>query len=94
VEAALYAHPGVVEAAVVGVPDDTWGEALLAVVVPAPDSGLAAGSGAEELVAHCRPLIGGYKIPRRFRFVDALPKSAMGKILKAELRRRYREEGA
>ena len=94
VEAALYAHPGVVEAAVVGVPDDTWGEALLAVVVPAPDSGLAAGSGAERLVAHCRRLIGGYKIPRRFRFVDALPKSAMGKILKAELRRRYRDEDA
>ena len=90
VEAALYAHPGVVEAAVIGVPDDTWGEALLAVVVPAPDSELGGETGADALVAHCRGLIGGYKVPRRFRFVDALPKSAMGKTLKAELRRRYR----
>ena len=87
VEAALYAHPGVVEAAVIGVPDETWGEALLAVVVPAPDSALGAGSGAEILMAHCRERIGGYKVPRRYRFVDALPKSAMGKILKADLRR-------
>ena len=93
VEAALYAHPDVVEAAVVGVPDETWGEALLAVVVPAPGSALAAGGGEAEaaLVAHCRTRIGGYKVPRRYRFVDALPKSAMGKVLKADLRRRYRE---
>ena len=92
VEAALYTHPGVIEAAVVGVPDETWGEALLAVIVPAPGSGLAAGDERAEadLVAHCRERIGGYKVPRRFRFTDALPRSAMGKTLKAELRRRYR----
>ena len=94
VEAVLYAHPDVVEAAVVGVPDETWGEALLAIVVPAPGAALA--SGGEEaqaaLVAHCRTRIGGYKTPRRYRFVDALPKSAMGKILKEDLRRRYRGE--
>ena len=94
VEAALYAHPEVVEAAVVGTPDETWGEALLAVVVPAPGSPLAAGGGADALVAHCRARIGGYKVPRRFRFVDALPKSAMGKVLKGELRRRYRDDPA
>ena len=91
VEAALYAHPDVVEAAVIGVPDQTWGEALLAVVVLAPGSALGAGNGVDLLVAHCRERIGGYKVPRRYRFVDALPKSAMGKILKADLRRRYRE---
>ena len=94
VEAVLYAHPDVVEAAVVGVPDETWGEALLAIVVPAPGAALA--SGGEEaqaaLVAHCRTRIGGYKTPRRYRFVDALPKSAMGKILKEDLRLRYRGE--
>lgn len=92
VEAALYAHPDVIEAAVVGVPDETWGEALLAVVVPAPGSAFAAGGEAAEaaLVAHCRGRIGGYKVPRRFRFVETLPKSAMGKTLKAELRRAYR----
>ena len=91
VEAALYAHPDVVEAAVIGVPDETWGEALLAVVVPAPGSALGTGNGAELLIAHCRERIGGYKIPRQYRFVDALPKSAMGKVLKAELRRQYRD---
>ena len=91
VEAALYTHPDVVEAAVIGVPDGTWGEALLAVVVPAPSSDLASGNGEGALIAHCRRLIGGYKVPRRFRFVDALPKSAMGKTLKADLRERYRD---
>ena len=90
VEAALYAHPDVVEAAVIGVPDELWGEVLLAVIVPAAGSALVAADGEEALVAHCRERIGGYKVPRRYRFVDALPKSAMGKILKGELRRRYR----
>ncbi len=83
VEAALYQHPGVNEAAVVGVPDDVYGEALLAVIVPAPGARLDR----EEIVAHCRTRIGGYKIPRRMVFVDEMPKSAMGKILKTEIRR-------
>lgn len=85
VEAALYRHPGVHEAAVVGVPDATWGEAVFAVIVPAPGHRLRE----EEIVEHCRRHIGGYKIPRRMAFVDALPKSAMGKILKTELRKTY-----
>ena len=91
VEAALYRHPDVMEAAVIGVPEETWGEAILAVIVPEPGSDLADG-GEDALIEHCRRFIGGYKVPRRFRFVDALPKSAMGKPLKAELRRRYRNE--
>lgn len=90
VEAALYRHPDVVETAVIGVPEETWGEAILAVIVSAPGSDLAAGGGEDALIEHCRQFIGGYKVPRRFRFVDALPKSAMGKTLKAELRRLYR----
>ena len=89
VEAALYKHPDVIEAAVIGVPEETWGEAVLAVIVPAPGSDLVAGGGEDALIQHCRRFIGGYKAPRRFRFVDALPESAMGKTLKAELRRRY-----
>jgi acyl-CoA synthetase (AMP-forming)/AMP-acid ligase II len=83
VEAAIYQHPGVHEVAVIGLPDEKYGEALCAVIVPAPGHTLTQ----EEIVAHCRGRIGGYKIPRRVRFVDALPKSAMGKILKQELRR-------
>ena len=85
VEAVLYQHPGVHEAAVVGVPDDKYGEALLGVIVPAPGTTLTE----DAIVAHCRGKIGGYKIPRRLVFVDQLPKSAMGKILKTELRRIY-----
>src|SRR3990172_4474989 len=85
VEAALYRHPGVHEAAVVGVPDEKWGEAVFAAIVPAPGHALTEA----ELIAHCRQHIGGYKIPRRMAIVEALPKSAMGKILKNELRRTY-----
>jgi long-chain acyl-CoA synthetase len=85
VEAVIYQHPKVHECAVVGVPDDRYGEALLAAVVPAPGKTLTA----EELIEHCRGKIGGYKIPRRMVILEQLPKSAMGKILKTELRRAY-----
>ena len=85
VEAALYKHPSIHEAAVVGVPDEKWGEAVFAVIVPAPGQTLTS----DEVIAHCRKHIGGYKIPRRMVFVDELPKSAMGKVLKTELRRKY-----
>jgi long-chain acyl-CoA synthetase len=90
VEAALYKHPGVVEAAVIGVPDEKWGEAVFAVIVPAAGQALTK----EEIIQHCRGHIGGYKIPRRMAFVDQLPKSAMGKILKSELRKMYGQHGA
>lgn len=83
VESALYEHPKVQECAVVGVPDETYGEALLAAIVPVPGETLTP----DELIEHCRPRIGGYKIPRRFVLLDALPKSAMNKVLKHELRR-------
>ncbi len=85
VEAVLYQNPKVHECAVIGVPDETYGEALLAAVVPAPGQTLSD----EELIAHCRDSIGGYKIPRRYVFLEELPKSAMDKILKTELRRQY-----
>ena len=85
VEAALHQHPDVHEAAIIGVPDQRLGEAVFAVIVPRP----GATPSEDEIVAHCRGRIGGYKIPRRMAFVDAMPKSAMGKILKGELRRIY-----
>jgi long-chain acyl-CoA synthetase len=86
VEAVLYQNPKVHECAVIGVPDETYGEALLAAVVPAPGQKLTD----KELIAHCRGKIGGYKIPRRYVFLEELPKSAMDKILKVKLRRSYR----
>ncbi len=85
VEAAIYQHPGVQEVAVIGVPDERYGEALVAVIVPVPGQNLST----DEIIGHCRERIGGFKIPRRMEFVRALPKSAMGKILKQDLRRSY-----
>lgn len=85
VEAVLYQHAGVAEVAVIGIPDERYGEALLAAIVPARGETLTD----EELIAHCRGKIGSYKIPRRFVFLDELPKSAMGKILKTDLRCTY-----
>ena len=90
VEAALYQHPDVSECAVVGVPDERFGEALFAVIVPRQGATLTE----DEIVKHCRGRIGGYKIPRRMAFVDELPKSAMGKILKTELRKLYGADAA
>jgi long-chain acyl-CoA synthetase len=81
VEEALYTHPAVLEAAVFGVPDDRWGEAVHAVVVPRSEVS------AEELVAHCHARIAGYKVPKRIDLTQApLPKSGAGKVLKRELR--------
>lgn len=82
VEAVIYQHPAVAEAAVVGVSDPTWGEVGKAVVVLKPGATLTEA----ELLAHCRERLARYKVPKRVEFRDALPKSAAGKILKRELR--------
>ena len=86
VENALYTHPAVLEAAVIGIPDEVWGEAVHAVVVCKPDMSLTS----EELIAHARTQIAGYKVPRSIDFSqEALPKSGAGKILKRDLREKY-----
>jgi long-chain acyl-CoA synthetase len=86
VEQALYTHPAVLEAAVVGIPDETWGEAVHAVVVCKPGMQVTS----DELIAHTRTQIAGYKVPRSIELrSDALPKSGAGKILKRELRQPY-----
>ena len=86
VEDVLYRHPAVLEAAVFGVPDGRWGEAVHAVVVPRAPAASQPDLEAE-LMAHCRTLIAGYKVPKRIEVRDEpLPKSGAGKILKRELR--------
>ncbi|MGC3001049.1 acyl-CoA synthetase [Streptomyces sp. G35A] len=83
VEDALYTHPAVAEAAVVGLPDERWVEAVTAVVVPRGEVTEA------ELIAHARERLSAYKAPKRVLFTDALPRNASGKILKRELRDRF-----
>jgi long-chain acyl-CoA synthetase len=81
VEEALYSHPAVLEAAVFGVPDERWGEAVYAVVVPRSDVD------PQTLIAHCRERIAGYKVPKQVELrTEPLPKSAAGKVLKRRLR--------
>ena len=82
VEDAIYAHPDVAEAAVIGVPDPKWGEAVTAIVALRPGTHLTEAA----LIEHCRGSLAGYKCPKSVRFIAALPKSAAGKILKQELR--------
>lgn len=85
VENVLYQHPEVAEAAVIGVPDEKWGEVGLAAVVRRPDQNLSA----EELIEFCGDRLARYKIPKRIEFVDALPRNAAGKVIKSELREEY-----
>jgi acyl-CoA synthetase (AMP-forming)/AMP-acid ligase II len=85
VENALSAHPGVRAVAVIGVPHPVWGEAVTAYVVPAGQAPPAA-----ELIAHCRRLIAGYKVPKDVHFLTELPVTASGKIQKTVLRQAAR----
>src|SRR5581483_4318668 len=83
VEAAIYRHPAVQEAAVFGIPDPKWGEVVTACVVLKPGEALRT----DDLIAHCRRSLASYKVPRRVEFSDTeLPKGGSGKILKRILR--------
>lgn len=94
VEAVIYAHPGVSEVAVIGLPDAQWGERIHAVVVRTPDSGLEPG----DIIAHCKRTLTGYKCPKTVDFIDVMPKTSTGKPSKPALRewagRRLLEIGA
>jgi acyl-CoA synthetase (AMP-forming)/AMP-acid ligase II len=90
VENALYAHPDVSDVAVIGVPDERWGEVPKAIVVRRPGSTVSE----EELLEFGRTRIARFKVPRSVDFVDALPRNTSGKVLKRELRRPYWENRA
>jgi fatty-acyl-CoA synthase len=85
VESALLELPGVLEAAVIGIPDEKWGEVGLAVVVPAPGSA----EDPEAVRTALRERLAGFKVPRHVEFVPELPKTATGKIRKPDLRDRF-----
>ena len=85
IEEVLYRHPSVYEAAVIGVPDDLWGEAVKAVVVLKEDMPTTA----EELIEHCKIDLASYKKPKIVDFVTKLPKNPSGKVVRRLLRERY-----
>ena len=87
VENAIMGHPGVADVAVIGVPDERWGEAVKAIVVKKP--GVAPDP--SDIIAHARERIAGYKLPKSVDFIDALPRNPSGKVLRRELREPYWE---
>lgn len=85
-ESVLSMHPSVLQCAIIGIPDEKWGERVHAIVRPAPGAAVSA----EDLIAHCKARIAGYKCPQSVEFRDVpFPISAAGKILKRELRAPY-----
>jgi len=90
IESVLYTHPAVREAAVLGLPDDRWGESVTAAVSLRPGAEVSAA----ELIAHCGAELAGFKKPKRVVFLPELPKNPSGKILKREIRRTLLEPPA
>ena len=82
VEDALFSHPDVSEVAVIGVPDEKWGELVMALVVKAPQSSLTQ----DELIVYCKTKLAGYKCPKKVEFRDSLARTATGKLQKFKLR--------
>jgi len=87
VEGVIYHHPAVAEVAVIGVPHPRWQEVGLALVVVKPGHALTE----EEVIAFCQGKLARYKIPKSVAFVESLPRTAAGKVLKRELRRQFAE---
>ena len=85
IEDVLYKHPSVLEAAVIGVPSEQWGETPMAIIVPRA----GASPTSDEIRAHCRERMAHFKTPGRVEFVEALPRTATGKLKKFELRNQY-----
>ena len=85
VEDALFSHPEVSEVAVIGVPDEKWGELVLGLVVTTPGSTLTE----DALIAYCKTKLAGYKCPKKIEFRDALARTATGKLQKFKLREPY-----
>ena len=84
VESVLYEHPAIAEVAVIGLPDDRWGEIVVAVVAPKPDATVTV----EDLRAFAGDRLARFKLPTRLELVDVLPRTPSGKVLKYELRER------
>jgi long-chain acyl-CoA synthetase len=87
IEEVLHSHPGILEAAVIGVPDSKWGESVLAVVVLKEGEEITE----DEVIHYCKERLAGYQAPKSVKFISALPRNPSGKTLKRELREPYWE---
>jgi fatty-acyl-CoA synthase len=85
IEDHLVTHPDILEAAVIGVPDEKWGESLKAYIVPSRPGAVTT----EDVISYCHESLAGYKRPRHVEFLDSLPRNPTGKVLKRELRERH-----
>ena len=85
VENALFDHANIADAAVIGVPNEKYGEAILAFIVTRDGSVIDT----EELITFCRERLAGFKVPRQIEFIDEIPRNASGKVLKKDLREPY-----
>ena len=85
VEQVIWSHPAVQDCAVIGIPDDDWGEMVTAIVELNPGAALTA----DDLLALCKAKLGSVKAPKRIDFIESLPRSPAGKVLKRDLRDRY-----
>ena len=85
IENVLLSHPGVADAAVIGIPSEKWGESAMAVIVRAPEADVSEA----DLIALSKAKLAGFKCIRRAQFTDVIPRNASGKILKRELREQY-----
>jgi acyl-CoA synthetase (AMP-forming)/AMP-acid ligase II len=88
VESVLFEHPGILDAAIIGLPDEVWGEAVCAIIVPKEGAVIDE----QELRSFCRQKLAGYKVPRRIFIEEQLPRNASGKVLKYQLRQKMRTE--
>jgi Acyl-CoA synthetases (AMP-forming)/AMP-acid ligases II len=85
VEDCVFSHPAVAEVAVIGVPDEKWGETIKALVVVAPGAQVTEG----EIIAYCKERMAGYKAPTSVEFREDIPRTATGKVQKFKLREAY-----
>ncbi|MGH3629748.1 MAG: class I adenylate-forming enzyme family protein, partial [Sciscionella sp.] len=90
VEDCLFSHPEVAEVAVIGVPDEKWGETIKALVVRTAGSGVTEA----DIIAHCKQRIARYKAPTSVEFRSEIPRTATGKVQKFKLRAAFRPDGA
>jgi acyl-CoA synthetase (AMP-forming)/AMP-acid ligase II len=88
VEQVIWGHPAVQDCAVIGVPDDKWGEAVKAVIELNPGQTVSS----EEIIALCKEKLGSVMAPKTVDFIESLPRSTVGKVLKKDLRDRYWQE--